>query len=658
MRSDPDLLADWLERAREDAFHALVDRYAGLVLMSARRTCGDDSMAAEASQLTFILLARKARELLACPSLGGWLHRAALMHSKNLLRSARREDRKRQILHAAMESLPSAAAPALSWSELQPVLDEALAALPGKDREALLLRFYRSLGVREIGVTLGISTDAAQKRIDRATVRLRDQLARRGCQTGTTLGAVMIAGFAADAQAAGPVVSIIASKALAAAAASSVSAATSSTLLGAVSMKAGSYLLSTALVLGLVWIASQRLSMARLEEENAVLSGKIADSSPPLRASVSRIAVTALDKKPVDWREVARELQEGDGSGGKTFLSSKLRLHEGFLLMTREELLAALDEVEAMNLGGWPGATLETRLYRSLLEKDPEAALDHALEHYSSDLWQPNAEILRYWAAKDLKSAIAWLDAKIATGAIDEKSAAKPFEVRVAFERELIAYLISTDAALARDRVAALPANSRSDLFMVQDFVPRRWVTSLKPEDLAAFADLVREQMPNQRLWLLSEAINGGQSPTDPVRMHDYLAQIGATSDERKACIQDMFERESNPFLGRLSEPDEDGIRRISGSGFDEMRAWVSDAAPELVGITTGTALADLSGTLKYEDLVELALSYHEQDGDEVMLPLLRQPLNPPLARSMAARLSDTAKRQEILATLDSLEVK
>ena len=72
--SDPELLADWVGHRREPAFHALVARYAGLVHMTARRTCGDDSMAAEAAQLTFIPLARKAKSLTSCASLGGWLH--------------------------------------------------------------------------------------------------------------------------------------------------------------------------------------------------------------------------------------------------------------------------------------------------------------------------------------------------------------------------------------------------------------------------------------------------------------------------------------------------------------------------------------------------------------------------------------------------------
>lgn len=214
--SDPELLADWLERHREPAFHALVERYAGLVHMAARRTCGDESLAAEASQLTFIALARKARSLTGRATLAGWLHVTAILQARNLLRQRRREIRKLHILRTHMENQPQAS-PAADWQRVQPVLDEALAALSTKDRETLLLRFYRSLSVREIGAALGIATDAAQKRLDRATEKLRRQLARRGCQVGGSLGAVMLAGFASDAQAALPSSSLLATKALAAA---------------------------------------------------------------------------------------------------------------------------------------------------------------------------------------------------------------------------------------------------------------------------------------------------------------------------------------------------------------------------------------------------------------------------------------------------------
>ena len=102
--TDPELLADWLDHRREAAFRELVARYAGLVQMTARRTCGDDSLATEAAQLTFIALAQKARSLVSCAALGGWLHQTAMLQAKNLLRKSQREHRKRELLQTAMET--------------------------------------------------------------------------------------------------------------------------------------------------------------------------------------------------------------------------------------------------------------------------------------------------------------------------------------------------------------------------------------------------------------------------------------------------------------------------------------------------------------------------------------------------------------------------
>jgi RNA polymerase sigma factor (sigma-70 family) len=212
--TDTELLTAWVKHRDEAAFHALVSRYAGLVHSAAKRACDDDSLAAEASQLTFILLTRKAKSLLPRASLGGWLYLTAAGEAKNLLRSSTRENRKRSALLSAMAiHIPDE--PDLSWQEIQPFLNDALASLSEKDREAILLRFYRSLSVREIAATLGIATDAAQKRLDRATERLREKLTRRGVTTAGSLSAVMLAGFSTDAQAAVISTSVLSSKAIA-----------------------------------------------------------------------------------------------------------------------------------------------------------------------------------------------------------------------------------------------------------------------------------------------------------------------------------------------------------------------------------------------------------------------------------------------------------
>lgn len=211
--SDALLLASWLESESETGFRALVERYAGLVYMTAKRTCADDAMAREASHLTFITLARKATSLAQRDSLGGWLHVTSMMHARNLLQHRKREALKLQRLGTYLQASHAGHAPA-TWRKLEPVLDEALAALSKGDREAILLRYYRSLSVREVAACLTVSVDAAQKRLDRAVERLRRHLGRHGVATGSSLGALLLAGFAGDVQAATGLAPSFASKAL------------------------------------------------------------------------------------------------------------------------------------------------------------------------------------------------------------------------------------------------------------------------------------------------------------------------------------------------------------------------------------------------------------------------------------------------------------
>jgi len=224
--SDTDLLTSWLDLGSEPAFRALVDRYAGLVYMAARRTCADEAMAKEASQLSFITLARKAGSLRTRDSIGSWLHVTAIMQAKNLLQLQKREARKRERLGTHLESSMSPDEPSTLWKNLEPVLDQALASLSESDREAILLRHYRTLSVREVADSLRISVDAAQKRLDRAMERLRHQLARRGYATGSALGAAVLAGLSTDARAGEPLASSFASSALSAGPAAGLAALT------------------------------------------------------------------------------------------------------------------------------------------------------------------------------------------------------------------------------------------------------------------------------------------------------------------------------------------------------------------------------------------------------------------------------------------------
>src|SRR5436190_1520251 len=70
----------------------------------------------------------------------------------------------------------------LVWSVARRVVngDAALDRLRPDDRDAIVLRYYEKRPLREVGRALGTSEEAARKRIDRALVKLRLHLQRRG----------------------------------------------------------------------------------------------------------------------------------------------------------------------------------------------------------------------------------------------------------------------------------------------------------------------------------------------------------------------------------------------------------------------------------------------------------------------------------------------
>ena len=93
-----------------------------------------------------------------------------------------------------------------NWDQLSPVLDDAVARLGAKDRDAVLLRFFESKDLRAVGEALGTSEEGARKRVTRALEKLRRYFTRRGITlssvaltAGITAGAVQSApaGFAA-----------------------------------------------------------------------------------------------------------------------------------------------------------------------------------------------------------------------------------------------------------------------------------------------------------------------------------------------------------------------------------------------------------------------------------------------------------------------------
>src|SRR5256885_13958021 len=112
---------------------------------------------------------------------------------------------------------------------LTPTLDEALARLGDRDRSAIAMRFFEDKSLREVGVAMGVSEEAAQKRVTRAVEKLRGFFARRGVRMPSDgmMNALARQSAALAPAALGP---IIAAKALGAVTATGVGATAAATI--------------------------------------------------------------------------------------------------------------------------------------------------------------------------------------------------------------------------------------------------------------------------------------------------------------------------------------------------------------------------------------------------------------------------------------------
>jgi RNA polymerase sigma factor (sigma-70 family) len=190
-QTDAELLHEYARSGSEAAFAEIVRRYADFVYSAALRQTSDAELARDVAQVVFVDLARKARALHPNTLLIGWLCRAARLAAiDQLRRQHRRLHRERQ----AMKLADSPTEIPDDWSAVRPVLDEALAELGEEDRNALLLRFFKNESLASVGVTLGVSEDAAQKRVSRALTKLREILVGRGVRTSAAaLGVALTA---------------------------------------------------------------------------------------------------------------------------------------------------------------------------------------------------------------------------------------------------------------------------------------------------------------------------------------------------------------------------------------------------------------------------------------------------------------------------------
>ena len=207
------LLAEYTRNGSDAAFRELVTRYVDLVFSTALRLVeGDTHRAEDVVQTVFVDLARAARTLPAEVKLGGWLHRDTCFVAATLMRGERRRQaRERQAVEMnALQNHSEA-----DFSQVAPLLDEAINELDEADRTAILLRFFEQQDFRAVGQALGSTEDAARMRVTRALEKLEEFLKRRGVTTSAASLGVVLTTNAVQAAPVGLAVTISTAAALA-----------------------------------------------------------------------------------------------------------------------------------------------------------------------------------------------------------------------------------------------------------------------------------------------------------------------------------------------------------------------------------------------------------------------------------------------------------
>jgi RNA polymerase sigma factor (sigma-70 family) len=170
---DRELLREYISSRSAAAFEELVRRNADMVYSAARRQMGEGHLAEDVTQAVFLLLAQKASRISA--GVAGWL----IGVTYNACRNARRIAARRAFHERRAWKMKLAEASSdheIGWNEYAPMVDAAMSRLGRGDRDAIAMRYLRGSSYKDVGMSLGISEEAARKRVDRAIERLRGLL--------------------------------------------------------------------------------------------------------------------------------------------------------------------------------------------------------------------------------------------------------------------------------------------------------------------------------------------------------------------------------------------------------------------------------------------------------------------------------------------------
>jgi RNA polymerase sigma factor (sigma-70 family) len=265
-----------------------------LVYSAALRQVRSPQLAEEVAQSVFADLARDAGKLNSETILTAWLYAV----TRRTAIDAIRKESRRQLREQIAVEMNDMNATANNWTQIEPLLDDAMAALDETDRAAILLRYFENKNLREVGEGLKISDDAAQKRVSRAVERLREFFSKRKITVGASGLVAVISASAVQAAPVGLAVTISAA-ALAGTAVttSTLIAATTKTIVMTTFQKIAMTAALTATIGGGIYEAKQahdaRNAVAKLQAEQTPL----AMENARLQAEANKLSELLADAK-------------------------------------------------------------------------------------------------------------------------------------------------------------------------------------------------------------------------------------------------------------------------------------------------------------------------------------------------------------------------
>jgi RNA polymerase sigma factor (sigma-70 family) len=303
---DWELLTAYTRERSEEAFAAIVARYVDLVYSAALRQIGDPELARDVTQAVFVTLARKAAGLGRETILSGWLYRTARFVALEAVRAESRRKRREETT-VGMNINPDPT-PEEIWKEAAPHIDSAMEQLSESDRAAVLLRYFHGRSPRELAAVLGVSDEAAKKRVSRALERLRQILRREGV---TSSGSLLSAALTAYAVQSAPTAL---GSAISTAALQGTMASVELLSKGALEMIAWTKIKMTAacaatalLMTGTASVCVHHARVARQHDETLMANAR-SRQEPPVREERFRAAFEATDNENRALQGQAQEL--------------------------------------------------------------------------------------------------------------------------------------------------------------------------------------------------------------------------------------------------------------------------------------------------------------------------------------------------------------